>query len=164
MKKILILSMSAGFALFGKSLHWQESVPVVKTVPIYRMVTIRTPYEECYTRRMPVVYNNGMDVPVASLIGAAAGGVIGHQFGRGHGKEAATIGGAVVGALFGSNLAEQNRRVVTRKRRICETHYREHRERRLVRYKNIAWYRGQKIVKWSREPLRRIRLSITASY
>jgi uncharacterized protein YcfJ len=36
--------------------------------------------------------------------GAILGGVIGHQFGGGHGKTVATIGGAALGAFVGSRV------------------------------------------------------------
>ena len=39
-----------------------------------------------------------------AAIGAVAGGVIGHQFGRGHGNVAATALGAVVGGIIGSEI------------------------------------------------------------
>lgn len=49
-----------------------------------------------------------------TLIGAAAGGLIGNQFGHGGGKVAATIGGAVIGGLIGNRIGrsmdEEDRR------------------------------------------------------
>lgn len=40
---------------------------------------------------------------IGALVGGAIGGVIGHQFGGGDGKVAATIGGAAIGTMIGSN-------------------------------------------------------------
>ncbi|WP_292658562.1 glycine zipper 2TM domain-containing protein [Nitratifractor sp.] len=163
MKKILFLPILAAVSLFGGSFSWHESVKVVRSKPIYRTVTIRTPYQVCWWRNVPVCREN-LNTPAAALIGSAAGGVLGHQIGKGHGKEAATIGGAVVGALVGANLAEQNCRVVYRRRRVCETRYKTHTERRLLRYKNIAWYRGHRIVKFSQRPLHWIDVKVRAEY
>ncbi|MDE1174701.1 MAG: glycine zipper 2TM domain-containing protein [Parvibaculaceae bacterium] len=36
-----------------------------------------------------------------TVVGAGAGGLVGNQFGKGNGKTAATIGGAVVGGVLG---------------------------------------------------------------
>ena len=163
MKKILFVPILAAMSLFGGSFSWHESIRVVRSKPVYRMVTIRTPYQVCRWQRVPV-YRNELDAPAAALIGSLAGGVLGHQIGKGHGRDAATIGGAIVGALAGANIAEQHRRVSYRKRRICENRYEERRERRLVRYKNIAWYNGHKIVKYSERPLRWIDVKVRVEY
>jgi len=163
MKKIFWMSVLTAATLFAGSLSWDESVRVERSKPVFRNVTIRTPYQACWDQRVPV-YRNEMDVPAAALIGGVAGGVLGHQIGRGKGREAATMGGAVVGALMGADIAQRHRRINYRKRRLCETRYDEHRERRLVHYKNIAWYKGHRIVKLSRHPLRRIHLHITMEY
>ena len=163
MKKMFLLPILAAASLFGGSFSWHESVEVVRSKPIYRNVTIRTPYQECWRQDVPV-YRDDFDTPAAAIIGSVAGGVLGHQIGKGHGRDAATIGGAVVGALVGANIAEQHRRIHYRKRQVCETRYRERRERRLVHYKNIAWYNGHKIVKYSKRPLRWIDVRVRAEY
>lgn len=45
--------------------------------------------------------SNGL---VGTLIGGAAGGLLGHQVGGGRGNTAATIGGAVLGAVAGNQI------------------------------------------------------------
>jgi len=163
MKKILLFMPLIAASVFSGSFSWYRSVPVIKSKAVYRSVTKRTPYRECRERRVPV-YRNALDEPVAMLIGGAAGGVLGHQIGRGHGRDAATVGGVIVGAMVGANLARQNRRMDYQRRRVCETRYREHRERRFVHYKNIARFHGHRIVKFSRRPLRSINVKLAASY
>ncbi|WP_456431029.1 glycine zipper 2TM domain-containing protein [Nitratifractor sp.] len=168
MKRNILFLATVWFSIgaFGGSFSWSESVRVSRSIPIYKTVTIRRPYEVCSDRQVPVYQNDGSAQPVATLIGGLAGGVLGHQIGRGHGRDAATIGGAVVGALIGANMAENSRpcRVRYRTRQVCETRYETHRERRLVRYKNIAWYKGHKIVRYSRRPLRWIDVTVRVSY
>ena len=57
--------------------------------------------------------------PVAgTLIGGAAGAVVGHQFGSGRGKDVATAGGAVAGAAAGHEIAKGGEKK--------ETHTEEH--------------------------------------
>ena len=41
-----------------------------------------------------------------TLFGAAAGGLIGNQFGHGGGRVAATIGGAVIGGIVGNQIGK----------------------------------------------------------
>ncbi|WP_292661749.1 glycine zipper 2TM domain-containing protein [Nitratifractor sp.] len=162
-RKIVWLIGALSISVFGGGFSWMESVPVRRSVPVYRSETIKTPYQACWNQRVPI-HRNYAGEPAAALLGGVVGGVVGHQFGRGHGRDAATIGGAALGALVGANLAETNQAVQYRVRRICETRYREHRERRLLHYKNIAWYRGHKIVTFSRSPLKWIDLHVQVSY
>ena len=72
---------------------------VVSVDPVYREVRVREPRRVC--EEVPVVertrYRGGPD-PGAVLFGAVIGGVIGHQFGSGHGNQAATAAGAIIGA------------------------------------------------------------------
>ncbi|ADV46153.1 glycine zipper 2TM domain-containing protein [Nitratifractor salsuginis] len=163
MKKLFLLSLLAFGSIYAGSFSWYRDVPVIRSKPVYETVTIRKPYEVCYNRQVPV-YRNGIEEPVAALLGGAAGGVLGHQIGKGRGRTAATIGGAVVGAFVGDNLARRQRRVYYRPHRVCETRYRVHGERQLVHYRNVARFHGRRIVKFSSRPLRYIRIKITASY
>jgi surface antigen len=41
-----------------------------------------------------------------TLIGAAAGGLIGNQFGKGGGRVAATVGGALIGGFIGNRVGK----------------------------------------------------------
>lgn len=42
-----------------------------------------------------------------ALLGGAAGGLVGNQFGQGHGKDAMTILGVMAGAAAGSQVAQE---------------------------------------------------------
>jgi len=58
------------------------------------------------------LYREGSGAPLGlgAVIGGIAGGIIGHQFGAGHGNTAATIGGAVAGGLVGNEIQKSNAR------------------------------------------------------
>jgi uncharacterized protein YcfJ len=43
------------------------------------------------------------------IVGALIGGGIGHQFGSGDGKRAATVAGAVIGTALGHDIGERQR-------------------------------------------------------
>jgi uncharacterized protein YcfJ len=105
-----------------RSDRWEEpdrggydTAEVVSAEPIYRTVRIETPRRECWDERVTYTedrddgywMNNGT---AGGLIGAIAGGVVGHQFGSGRGRKAATALGAVIGAGVGQRVAVQNSR------------------------------------------------------
>ena len=61
------------------------------------------------TRIEPVELQGDHQLGVGALLGAAAGGVIGHQIGGGSGRDVATVLGAIGGGLAGNAI--QNRYV-----------------------------------------------------
>ena len=76
---------------------------VVSSTPIKE--TVKTPRQECrnvtVTHRRPVQDENRI---AGSVLGAVAGGVIGHQFGGGHGRSVATVVGALGGGYAGNQI------------------------------------------------------------
>ena len=48
----------------------------------------------------------GTDQTVGTLAGAAAGGLIGNQFGKGSGKDVATVAGVLTGGVVGNQVGE----------------------------------------------------------
>ncbi len=137
---------------------------VQDSIPQYKIVTIRTPYQDCWDEEVPVKVNDS-DVMVGALIGGIAGGILGHQVGGGSGKDVATVGGAFLGTIIGSKLAQnQNPEVRYQTQRRCVTKYDEKTTDRFINYKNIAYYNGQAIIRYSDRPLRKIRLRVSVNY
>ncbi len=163
MKRLFITLIFTSVTLLqAKVIHFTKYVPVYKSVAIYRVITTREPYEECWEERIPVQEES--DDTLGALVGGAAGGILGHQIGRGGGRTAATVGGAIIGTLIGKNLANRSygsSRYSTQRR--CETRYKEHQERRRM-YKNFAKVMGRRVVKYSDEPLESIEVHITLRY
>lgn len=97
---------------------------VVSATPIKE--TVKTPRQECrnvtVTHRRPVQDENRI---TGSVLGAVAGGVIGHQFGGGRGKDVATVVGALGGGYAGNqiqgSLQESDTYTTTQQR--CKTVY-----------------------------------------
>jgi len=170
MKKSFILISVIAFctSLFAETISYGDSVRVIKSSPEYRTVTTRTPYQECWDEQVPVSSNNNVgNDNVGALIGGVAGGILGHQVGGGSGKTAATVGGAIIGTLVGKNLSSNNQNYnepTYQKQRRCVTKYEERASEKFIGYKNIANYKGKRIVKYSDRPLHRIRLHISVSY
>ncbi len=163
-KQALALFVAVG-SLFAGSIQFVDTLPVIKSEPVYKTVTKRTPYQECWDEQVPVAQDSSSSGTVGALIGGVAGGILGHQVGGGSGKTAATVGGAIVGTLVGKNLASKNsnsQTYSTRKR--CVTKYNEIEEERFIGYKNIAEYKGKTITKITHEPRQIIRVIIKVIY
>ncbi len=138
MKKTLLLAaMAAAFASMGAS---AESFTDSAQVTSVRATMDRIPVnrEECwseqrrgYEERTVTRQDNG--APIGTVLGAIAGGVLGHQVGGGRGRDVATAGGAIVGGLVGNQIDRDNgnfgggatteveRRPVTRDVERCRT-------------------------------------------
>ena len=112
-------------------------VKVSHSRPIYKKVVT---YKEC--RHSHTQQHNG------AIVGAVVGGLIGNRVASDH-KPLHTVGGAVTGAIIGAQL----NRHPSRSSKHCK-----HVEQRLSGYKNIAYWRGEKIVRISDRPLKRIRI------
>lgn len=74
------------------------------------------------THRRPVQDENRI---AGSVLGAVAGGVIGHQFGGGHGRSVATVVGALGGGYAGNQIrgAMQDNDTYTTTQQRCKTVY-----------------------------------------
>jgi uncharacterized protein YcfJ len=62
------------------------------------------PEQRCWVEREQVVQDKPRSNTPGAIFGALIGGVLGHQVGGGSGKDLATAGGAVAGALMGANI------------------------------------------------------------
>jgi uncharacterized protein YcfJ len=173
MKKIILTAMTLATLMSAEQTSYTEYAHVSSSTPTYENVTTRTPYQECYDRQVPVAsaYDSGyyQDDSRAAIMGGVIGGVLGHQIGGGHGKDAATIGGAILGSFIGQNAARQKQRVYSattsyQTQRECSTRYTQQSERRFTGYKNVAYYKGRKIVKYSDRKLSSIPITVTLSY
>jgi uncharacterized protein YcfJ len=176
-KSVIAAALAAVFAGPVLAESFIESAPVLSVRP----VTERTPVnrEECwseqrrgYEERTVTRQDNGAPIGAGTVLGAIAGGVLGHQVGGGHGKDAATAGGAVVGGLIGNQIDREQgnvappsesvqveRRPVTREVQRCRT-VQEVREVPVgydVRYR----FGGREMVtRLPYDPGRRIRLAV----
>lgn len=161
MKKLILLpALLLGTFLSADSINYSEKIDVISSEPIYKTITTRTPYQECWDEE---VRENGEKSPIGALLGGIAGGILGNQIGGGSGKTAATVGGAIVGTMVGNNLSEQGETTTSMQRR-CVTKYQEKSAEKLVGYKNIGSYRGKTITKYSDRALDSINLDISVHY
>ncbi|MFI8418470.1 glycine zipper 2TM domain-containing protein [Serratia sp. NPDC078593] len=122
------IAAALGLAAVASSMDVFSSKPqyaqVLNVAPINK--TIKTPRKECrnvtVTHRAPVQDENRI---AGSVLGAVAGGVIGHQFGGGRGRDVATIAGALGGGYAGNQIqgSMQNNDTTTSTQQRCKTVY-----------------------------------------
>lgn len=145
--KTLLLSLLAS-TMFAQV--FTLNVSTIRSEPIYRTVTKRVPYQECYETQ-----SNGQNT-VGTILGGAAGGVLGHQVGKGKGNTAATIGGAVFGAMLGNKYIANSPRTQQK----CVTRYTTSQEERLMGYKNTGLVENIQVYKITRRPVNSFRVKL----
>jgi len=140
---------------------------VIKSEPIVRYVTVRTPVQECWEEtEYYSVTQRPRGTAGGAIVGAIIGGVIGHQFGHGHSQDHATVFGSLAGAAIGSEVAvakaggyttTQHSRPVRR----CQTRYTSREEERIDGYRVMYVYNGQKYAtRMPHDPGRRLRIRV----
>lgn len=111
----------ASLNVFDRSPKYAQ---VISATPIKE--SVKTPRRECrnvaVTHRRAVQDENRI---TGSVLGAVAGGVIGHQFGGGRGKDIATIAGALGGGYAGNQIqgSMQDGDTYTTTQQRCKTVY-----------------------------------------
>jgi len=111
----------AGMNVFDRGPQYAQ---VLAATPIKE--SIKQPRQECrnvtLTHRRAVQDENRL---AGSVLGAVAGGVLGHQFGGGRGRDVATVAGAVAGGYAGNQVQGglQDRDTYTTTEQRCKTVY-----------------------------------------
>lgn len=133
MNKSMLAGVGIGVAA-ALSVAAVASLDVFSTGPRYAQVlsatpiheSVKTPRQQCrnvtVTHRRPVQDENRI---TGSVLGAVAGGVLGHQIGNGRGKDVATVVGALGGGYAGNQVqgAMQNNDTYTSTQQHCSTVY-----------------------------------------
>lgn len=162
---VLLLGVSS---LYADSFLHTQTYKVKQSKPVYENVTIKTPQEIC--REVEVVQSvpSGVDrnsFGVDTLIGATAGVVIGNQIGGGSGNDVAKV----LGGILGATTANRMRKPTAYEKRystqtVCETVYESRSETRLTGYENYFYINGQKHMKFSQHPLKKVSVNVHYSY
>ena len=143
MKRLALVSLLATAAVAAHAQTYLDNARVTSVDPQYE--SVRVPREECSNRWISEPRRSGGREYGGAVLGGLAGALIGNQVGRGHGQEAATALGAVVGAFTGDNFANRDRwqqpepvqREVTTCRDVEDV------QTRIVSYQVTYEYRGQ---------------------
>jgi uncharacterized protein YcfJ len=144
MQRILVLSLLTATTLVAHAETFIDTARVRDVQPQYDNVSV--PRQECTTQwihethRVEAPRNYG-----GAIVGGLAGAVLGNQIGDGHGREAATALGAVVGAFTGDRMARRGHgdryEQVPRQVQTCQTV--NDVQQRLTGYQVTYDYRGQ---------------------
>ena len=118
MKKIIVLV--TGMVMLFSSVAMANAHHKNKTVRVQAEVISSTAITQQVVQKIPEQQCSVVDVPIYSeiiastgdvLAGAIIGGVIGNQFGKGKGNDAATVLGAIIGA-DAANKKNGNKNIV----------------------------------------------------
>jgi uncharacterized protein YcfJ len=170
MKQPLIYAaaaMASFLSLSASSETSYEYAQVLNSTPIYRIVEISEPREQCweeekvaegYSRRG----NSNTPIIVSTILGGAIGNAVGS-------KKSNQRVGAVLGAVLGHSIGRdivrgrnsQNQQTVETVER-CKTVYEQVQEERLIGYKVIYLYEGQeRSVRADSDPGEQIKVRIS---
>ena len=162
MKRLALVSLLAAAAVGAQAETFIDHARVRTVEPQYESVSV--PRNECTsqwvneTRPIGSGQNYG-----GAVVGGVAGALLGNQVGKGHGREAATALGAVVGAFTGDRMAngqqqyEQVPREVTQCRTVNDV------QTRINGYRVGYEYRGQQYTTMMHEnpgPNLQVRVSV----
>lgn len=134
MKQWILTSMLAVTAGTGFA---QEAARVISSTPIVTQVAV--PRQVCSQQQVMV---QGSQSGVGAVTGLAIGGAVGNRFGDGNGRAAATLIGAIGGAIIGDRLEAQGAAPHVQNIQNCriETSY----ENRISGYNVVYEYAGRR--------------------
>ena len=144
MNRFALLPLLAATALTVNAQTYVDSARVRSVQPQYE--TVAVPRQECTSQWINETHRvEDRRQYGGAVIGGIAGAVVGNQIGKGHGREAATALGAVVGAFTGDRVSNRGRgeryEQVPRQVQTCQTV--NDVQQRLTGYQVTYDYRGQ---------------------
>lgn len=159
-----------GSCLIGQFAYGQTSFEyanVVESTPIYQVVQVSTPQEQCWEEEIAVdrhSHRNRSNTPVlvSTIIGGAIGNAVGHN------KSNQRVG-AVLGAVLGHSIGRDIMRNRTQSEYVeyetvqrCNTVYEQHEEERLVGYQVTYLYNGEEYsIRTDSDPGDQIRIRVS---
>lgn len=166
MSRITIVTMALSFlgssALAETSFEYAE---VLESRPVYQLVEVSTPQEQCWEEEIAVDRRRGGDsstpVIVSTILGGAIGNAVGHNKSN---KRVGTVLGAVLGHSIGRDIVRGNNQSSHRQYEVvqrCETVYEQHEEERLIGYQVTYLYNGEeRSIRTDSDPGDQIRLRV----
>ncbi|MCW8926782.1 MAG: glycine zipper 2TM domain-containing protein [Xanthomonadales bacterium] len=173
---IMVTALPAWAGHYGYDNDHYDYAKVVDARPIFEVVRVPEERQVCQDRvvRRRVAEHRSAG---PAIFGAILGGVIGNQLARGHGhghghhndRAAATIAGATIGGMVGSEIqyAKYPARYYTETAPVCRLQTTWHEEKRIVAW-DVTWkYHGKTYhSRMDEEPGERIpvRISVDPAY
>ena len=153
---VLCLFTSTAFTADDNSFFvWAD---VVDVDPIVTTRYEKVPTTDCRIVKRRHDHGHNQEV-LPALFGGVLGGVVGNQFGKGNGKKAMTV----VGAIAGASIATQQASPRWRQEKVCETDYKRRRIDVVDGYRVTYEYLNQQFEGITQEhPGDRMKLYVTA--
>lgn len=130
--------------------------------PIYRMVRVERPRQECWQEDV-VHRDSGGRSATPVVVGGILGGAVGHQIGKGRGRDIATVAGAILGASIGNDVRNRNdrEREWVSTENVCRDVVDYTEERQVVAYEVSYRYHGRRYVtEMDHDPGSRVRVEV----
>lgn len=157
-------------ALAGGRNHdrYLDYAKVVGVDPIVEVVRVEDPREVCWTENVTYTRPRGNPSVTPEILGVIIGGVVGNQFGRGRGKDLATVAGAALGGTIAHDrkLSRHGSGYDTYTEPVqrCETRSDYYEEERIVGYDVAYRYNGKVYhTRMDRDPGDTIRVQVGVS-
>jgi uncharacterized protein YcfJ len=106
-KTIALIAVASAAVGVAHAEAFVDQARVRNAEPQYE--TVAVPRQECANQLVTETRRTGSRDYGGAILGGIAGALLGNQVGGGHGREAATAVGAVVGAMTGDNLSNRGR-------------------------------------------------------
>ena len=170
MKIKIAVSIATIMGLAGSSALAEttfEYAQVIESQPIYQVVEVSTPQEQCWEEELAVdryAERNRSNTPilVSTLIGGAIGNAVGHNKSN---QRVGAVLGAMLGHSIGRDIIRQSDRQDVREYQTvqrCDTVYQQHEEERLVGYDVTYLFNGEEFsIRTESDPGDRIRLRVS---
>lgn len=161
---LLISSVLFSLAAIAETSY--EYAPVVEARPVYQVVEVSTPQEQCWEEEIVVDYPrhrqaSNTPVIVSTILGGALGNAVGSNKSN---KRVGAVLGAVLGHSIGRDIVRSNSRSSSRQYEVvqrCETVYQQHEEERLIGYQVTYLYNGEeRSIRTDSDPGEQIRLRV----
>lgn len=142
---------------------YYDYAKVEQVKPIYRTVQVERPRQECWQE--DVVHRDpGHRSATPLVVGGILGGAVGHQIGKGRGRDIATVAGAILGASIGNDVRNRNAyggREWVQTENVCRNVVDYTEERQVVAYEVTYRYHGRRYVtEMDRDPGPRVRVAV----
>jgi len=137
---------------------------VLSATPVYTNVQVPNDHRVCWNQQ--VQHTRYRNARGDTLLGTVIGGLVGTQFGKGGGRVAATVGGAIIGGSIANDYSHRHNpgQSYSTVEQRCEIRHEYTQEQRLTGYDVRYRYRGQVYnTRMQRDPGDQIRLRVSVS-
>ena len=163
---VFLLAGISFWATYASAETSYEYAPVLESQPVYQLIAIEEPVEQCWEEEVAVeryAGYEGSNTPV--LLSTVIGGAIGNAVGNGKSnKRVGAVVGALLGHSVGRDIVRRNQGVIRDVELVqrCETAYEQVEEERLVGYQVTYLYNGDEYsVRTDTDPGDQIRLRVS---